>query len=66
MPPFVCAGNKPMDLFLQTHAQRRSMEAEASQRAVERNHERALTAVREEAKKKVLVVHAVKQATNVL
>ena len=38
----------------QTNAQRRLAEAEASQRAAERNHERALAAVREEAKKKVL------------
>jgi len=37
----------------QTNAQRRSAEAEASQRAAERNHERALAAVREEAKKQV-------------
>lgn len=45
-----------MGLLFQTHAQRRSMEAEASQRALERNHERALSAVREEWKKKVLAV----------
>lgn len=38
----------------QTHAQRRSMEAEASQRAAERTHERGLATVREDAKKKVL------------
>eukprot|EP00904_Undaria_pinnatifida_P004384 jgi/Undpi1/13947/HiC_scaffold_9.g03598.m1 len=35
------------------HAQRRSMEAEASHRATERNHERIVAAVREDGKKKL-------------
>ncbi|CBN77783.1 hypothetical protein Esi_0069_0048 [Ectocarpus siliculosus] len=39
---------------METHADRRFMEAEASHRAVERNHDRALVAIREEAKKKLL------------
>ncbi|CAM9457672.1 unnamed protein product [Ectocarpus fasciculatus] len=37
----------------ETHAERRFMEAEASHRAVERNHDRTLAALREEAKKKL-------------
>lgn len=39
----------------QTHVERRFMEAEASHRAVERNHDRTLAALREEAKKKVTI-----------
>ncbi|CAM9470412.1 unnamed protein product, partial [Hapterophycus canaliculatus] len=47
---------KEMDAALReakTHAQRRSMEAEASHRAAEKKHERLLAAVKEEAKKKL-------------
>ncbi|CAM9704192.1 unnamed protein product [Ectocarpus sp. 4 AP-2014] len=39
---------------IETHAERRFMEAEGSHRAVEKNHDRALVAIREEAKKKLL------------
>ncbi|CAM9213244.1 unnamed protein product [Ectocarpus sp. 13 AM-2016] len=39
---------------IETHAERRFMEAEASHRAADRNHDKALAAIREEAKKKLL------------
>ncbi|CAM9239376.1 unnamed protein product [Ectocarpus sp. 12 AP-2014] len=39
---------------IETHAERRFMEAEARHRAVERNHGKALAAIREDAKKKLL------------